>query len=181
MKITISKILLATLIATSSSAAVADSMWKKETLDAWVDGKAETTLLLNSNLNSFDINTYVRGQVVTLTGSVRNKNEKVLAEELVLSLKDVKAVKNNLTVIEEDDEKTQESVQALTDSHIKTLVITRLLMNTNVSGTDIKVETENSVVILKGSVESGGEHDVALSIANNTPNVEEVIDKLDII
>ncbi|TKF02858.1 transporter, partial [Vibrio kanaloae] len=31
------------------------------------------------------------------------------------------------------------------------------------------------------SVESGGEHDVALSIANNTPNVEEVIDKLDII
>ncbi|WP_146537701.1 BON domain-containing protein, partial [Vibrio crassostreae] len=94
MKITISKILLATLIATSSSAAVADSMWKKETLDAWVDGKAETTLLLNSNLNSFDINTYVRGQVVTLTGSVRNKNEKVLAEELVLSLKGVKAVKN---------------------------------------------------------------------------------------
>ncbi|KWT99679.1 MAG: BON domain-containing protein [Vibrio toranzoniae] len=181
MKITISKILLATLIATSSSAAVADSMWKKETLDAWVDGKAETTLLLNYNLNSFDINTYVKDQVVTLTGSVRNKTEKMLAEELVLSLKDVKAVKNNLTVIEKDGEKTQEAVQALTDSHIKTLVITRLLMNTNVSGTDIEVETENSVVILKGSVASGGEHDLALSIANNTPNVEEVIDKLDII
>ncbi|CAK1854884.1 osmotically-inducible protein OsmY [Vibrio crassostreae] len=181
MRNTASKILLATLIATSSSTVFANSMWEKETFDAWIDGKAETTLLLNTNLNSFDINTYVKNRVVTLTGSVKNETEKDLAEELVLSLDDVKSVKNELTVIDEDKEKTPATVQALTDAHIKTLVITRLLMNTNVSGSDIQVETENSVVILKGSVSSSSEHDLALSIANNTPNVERVVDKLNII
>jgi len=34
---------------------------------------------------------------------------------------------------------------------------------------------------LKGSVSSSSEHDLALSIANNTPNVERVVDKLNII
>ena len=34
--------------------------WKDGAKDAWIDGKAETTLLLNTNLNSFDIITDVK-------------------------------------------------------------------------------------------------------------------------
>ncbi|MDA0143314.1 BON domain-containing protein [Vibrio sp. RW] len=181
MKNFASKILLTTVIATSSSAAVADSMWKEDTLDAWIDGKAETTLLLNSNLNSFDINTYVKDQVVTLTGSVENQTEKALAEELVLSFDDVKSVKNELTVIDNEKDKNKESTQVLTDTKITTIVKTRLLMNTGVSGTDIEVETKENTVVLKGSVTSDTEHDLALSIARNTSDVDKVIDKLEVI
>lgn len=181
MKNITSKILLTTVIATSSFTAVADNMWKEDTLDAWIDGKAETTLLLNSNLNSFDINTFVKDQVVTLTGSVENQTEKALAEELLLSLDDVKSVKNELTVIENEKDKNKESVQALTDTKITAIVKTRLLFNTEVSGTDIEVETKENTVVLKGSVTSDTEHDLALSIARNTSDVNKVIDKLEVI
>ena len=180
MKNIASKILLTTVIATSSSVAIADSMWKEETLDAWIDGKAETTLLLNSNLNSFDINTYVKDQVVTLTGSVENETEKSLAEELVLSLDRVKSVKNELTVIDNEKE-NKESTQVLMDTKITAIVKTRLLMNTEVSGSDIEVETNGNTVVMKGSVTSDTEHDLALSIARNTSDVDKVIDKIEVI
>ena len=72
------KIVLTSVLATSSTAVLASDKWEKESMDAWLDGKAETTLLLNSNLNSFDINTDVENQVVTLSGSVNNDLEKSL-------------------------------------------------------------------------------------------------------
>ncbi|MDW2183904.1 transporter, partial [Vibrio sp. 1762] len=45
------KIVLTSVLATSSTAVLASDKWEKESMDAWLDGKAETTLLLNSNLN----------------------------------------------------------------------------------------------------------------------------------
>jgi len=181
MKKFTNKTLLAAILVTSSCTAVADNTWQKETLDAWIDGKAETTLLLNANLNSFDINTDVNNQIVTLTGSVEDKTEKSLAQELILSLDDVNSINNQLTIVPKGETKTSEAVQTLTDTSITTIVTTRLLMNTDVSGTHIDVQTKDNVVILKGSVSSNHEHELALSIANSSPNVEKVVDKLEVI
>ena len=176
MKHILSKVALITLVTTASSTVVADSMWKEDTLDAWIDGKAETTLLLNSSLNSFDINTIVEDQVITLTGSVDNNTEKALAQELVSSLDDVKSVDNQLTVINKNEE--QEVMNVLTDTKITTVVKTRLLMNSEVNGTDIDVETKDQTVVLKGTVTSNSEHELALAIAKNTSDVNNVIDKI---
>jgi osmotically-inducible protein OsmY len=180
MKNATTKILLTTMFATSSSTAVANSMWQEDTLDAWIDGKAETTLLLNTNLNSFDINTHVNDQVITLTGSVDNDTEKMLAAELVEGIDNVKSVNNQLTVVSEDDQQSMEAIQLLTDAKITAVVKTRLLMNDAVSGADISVETQKQVVILKGDVESNIEHDLALTIAKNTSDVHKVVDELNI-
>ncbi|MCV5975456.1 BON domain-containing protein, partial [Escherichia coli] len=60
-------------------------------------------------------------------------------------------------------------------------VKTRLLMDTNVSGTDIDVTTERKTVTLAGKVNSDAEHDLAISIANNTNDVNKVIDKLEVV
>eukprot|EP00232_Nephroselmis_pyriformis_P027893 CAMPEP_0182869710 /NCGR_PEP_ID=MMETSP0034_2-20130328/10099_1 /TAXON_ID=156128 /ORGANISM="Nephroselmis pyriformis, Strain CCMP717" /LENGTH=59 /DNA_ID=CAMNT_0025002179 /DNA_START=134 /DNA_END=309 /DNA_ORIENTATION=+ len=57
----------------------ATNSWEKEAMDAWIDGKAEATLLFNGNLNSFDINTDVKMGTITLTGKVDNEIEKELA------------------------------------------------------------------------------------------------------
>ncbi|MDV7105828.1 BON domain-containing protein [Vibrio sp. TH_r3] len=178
MKHILSKVALITLVTTASSTVVADSMWKEDTLDAWIDGKAETTLLLNSSLNSFDINTVVEDQVITLTGSVDNNTEKALAQELVSSLDDVKSVDNQLTVINKNEQQEQEVMDVLTDTKITTVVKTRLLMNSEVNGTDIDVETKDQTVVLKGTVTSNSEHELALAIAKNTSDVNNVIDKI---
>lgn len=117
------KIVLTSVLATSSTAVLASDKWEKESMDAWLDGKAETTLLLNSNLNSFDINTDVENQVVTLTGSVNNDLEKSLAEELVSGLDGVKKVNNELTVVSENKQDSDsDAFAALTDSKITTIV-----------------------------------------------------------
>lgn len=181
MKNTTAKILLTTMFTTSSTAAFANSMWDEDTLDAWIDGKAETTLLLDTNLNSFDINTHVNDQVITLTGSVDNDTEKSLAEELVKSIDNVKSVNNQLSVISEEEKESIEALQVLTDTKITTVVKTRLLMEENVSGAEIDVETKRQVVTLSGDVESVAEHDLVLSIAKNTSDVHKVVDEISIV
>jgi osmotically-inducible protein OsmY len=183
MKNIAAKLILTTCIATTSSAVLASNQWKKETLDAWIDGKAETTLLLNSNLNSFDINTDVKNKIVTLSGSVDNKTEKALAAELISGLDGVESVNNQLIIVKEtpESEESSEVIKALTDSKITAVVKTRLLMSSSVSGTDIDVDTHDQTVTLQGHVESNSEHDLAMSIARNVSDVDRVIDKLEII
>lgn len=173
------KILLATFLVTSSSISVASDKWKEEALDAWIDGKAETTLLLNSNLNSFNINTDVSNKTITLTGAVDNETEKALAGELVSGLAGVAVVNNQLSVL--DKSQDNEILEAITDNKITAVVKTRLLLNTNVSGTDINVDTEERVVTLIGDVESEVEHDLVISIARNVRDVNKVVDQLEVI
>jgi hyperosmotically inducible protein len=153
--------------------------WQDDAKDAWIDGKAETTLLLNANLNSFDINTDVHDGNVTLTGKVNSSVDKSLAGELIRSLDGVKDVNNELSVMKQyRDEDSKDLSDSLTDSKVATVVKTRLLFSADVSGSDINVDVANGVVTLKGTVSSDAERDLALAIAKNTDDVKDVVDEL---
>ncbi|WPC75946.1 BON domain-containing protein [Vibrio porteresiae] len=167
------------LCASSMSAFAANSNnWQNKSMDAWIDGKAETVLLLNTNLNSFDINTDVDQGVVTLTGKVDNDVDKDLAGELVKGLDGVKKVNNELTVIDQQGDKSNGTVDQLNDAKITTIVKTRLLMDSNVSGTNIEVSTENGVVTLKGQLDNDAQQDLAVNIAQNTTDVTKVVNEI---
>ncbi|ALS98664.1 BON domain-containing protein [Lacimicrobium alkaliphilum] len=173
--------LTTTLIALSlftAPVALADNNWEDKSRDAWLDGKAETTLLLNSNLNSFDIDTDVKNGVVTLSGKVESEVDKALASELVASLEGVKEVDNKLEVAADEEEQSSEVVQTLTDSKVATVVKTRLLFESEVSGSAINVEANKGEVTLEGEVSSEAERDLAITIAENTSDVKKVTDKL---
>lgn len=182
MKNTMAKLLLTSALCTASMSAFAadTNHWENASKDAWLDGKAETVLLLNTNLNSFDINTDVSHGVVTLTGSVDNDVDKDLAEQLVEGLDGVRDVNNRLTVMAEQDENSEGSLNKLNDAKITSIVKTRLLMNSNVSGTDIDVATDDGVVTLEGKLDSDAEHDLAINIAKNTADVKDVVDELEV-
>jgi len=192
--------LISLLVATSiSSAAVAgdmesDNKWEKGAKDAWIDGKAEATLLFNGNLNSFDINTDVDNGDVILTGKVSNSVDKKLAEELVANIDGVMSVDNRLTVVEEKDlsestedmqddlaQSKEESESALTDAKIATVIKTRLLMDTDITGFDIDVDVENGNVVLTGEVDSDAERQLAIEIAKNASDVKDVEDNLEVV
>ncbi|MEH8022203.1 BON domain-containing protein [Rheinheimera metallidurans] len=164
-----------------TTTAVAANDWKDTTKDAWIDGKAETTLLLNGNLNSFKINTDVKDGVVTLTGSVESKVDKALAEELIENLDGVSRVDNKLTVMNANAADKDSSGSAFKDAKIATVVKTRLLFESEVSGTSIDVDAKDGVVTLKGEVDSDAERDLAVAIAKNTHDVSRVVNKLDVI
>ncbi|MCF7519532.1 MULTISPECIES: BON domain-containing protein [Pseudoalteromonas] len=184
---TFNKSMIAALVIGATSMSAQASSWENESKDAWIDGKAETVLLMNTNLNNFDINTDVKNGKVVLTGKVKSELDKELAEELVLSLDGVTDVENKLTVVK--DMKTKhakkdmgDSAESdLTDAKISTVITTRFLFNSEVGGTDIDVDTDNGVVTLKGTVESEAEKQLAVSIAENAEDVRKVIDELTIV
>lgn len=177
MKRTTLTMMMALALTTTAAAA---NDWQDDAKDAWIDGKAETTLLLNGNLNSFAINTDVKNGAVTLTGKVESNVDKALAEELIENLDGVTKVDNQLTVMATDKQGGANDNSGLKDAKIATVVKTRLLFEAEVSGSAIDVDAKNGVVTLQGEVESDAEKDLAIAIAKNTNDVSRVIDKLQV-
>ena len=182
---TFNKSMIAALVLGTTAMGAQAGTWENESKDAWIDGKAETVLLMNTNLNNFDINTDVKNGKVVLTGKVNSELDKELAEELVLSLDGVSDVENSLTVVKSMDTKDRnkdmmDDDNDLTDAKITTVITTRFLFDSEVGGTDIDVDTDNGIVTLNGSVESEAEKQLAVKIAKNAEDVRDVVDKLSI-
>ncbi|ODN66645.1 hypothetical protein A9E74_01595 [Methylophaga muralis] len=55
---------------------MANNSWQGEAKDAWLDGKLETALLLNTQLNNFNIDTDIDNGVAVLSGQVKKPNPK---------------------------------------------------------------------------------------------------------
>lgn len=196
MKRTLLSILVATSMTTAAFAGdmETDNKWEKGAKDAWIDGKAEATLLFNGNLDSFDINTDVNNGNVVLTGKVDHSVDKKLAEELVSNIDGVMSVDNQLSIIEEkdmdkmasdmsDDAESEydEQTGTLTDAKIATVIKTRLLMDSDISGFDIDVDVQAGNVTLTGNVDSDAERQLAVEIAKNASDVKNVEDNLQVI
>ena len=155
----------------------ANKEWQEDARDAWIDGKAEATLLFNTQISNFDINTHVKDGTVMLSGMVDNAMEKELAEELVMSVDGVEGVVNELKV---RDSKPTDDSSEFVDTKIVTVLTSKLLFDSEVSGTDIDVDVDNQVVTLNGTVGSKTEKALALTIAENTNDVKRVVDNLDV-
>ena len=193
MKRTLLSMIVATTLTTAAYAGDmdTDNKWEKGAKDAWIDGKAEATLLFNGNLNSFDINTDVKNGNVILTGKVENSVDKKLAEELVSNIDGVVSVDNKLTIVadadmdselsEDMEEGYEEGTSELTDAKIATVIKTRLLLDTDISGFDIDVDVENGNVTLTGEVDSDAERDLSVEIAKNASDVKDVKSNLRVV
>ncbi|MET1255827.1 BON domain-containing protein [Aliikangiella maris] len=177
MKKTLIAVSIAATLTTSFAFAAND--WKAKTKDAWIDGKAEATLLFNGNLNSFDIETDVQNGTVILTGKVDSDVDKKLAEELVEGIEGVSSVNNKLDV-DNDSVISKESKREIVDRKIAVVLTSRILFDTDLSAFDIDVDVKNGKVTLNGRVKSDSEKDLAEQIAHNTDDVESVINNLKI-
>ena len=155
--------------------------------DAWIDGKLEATLLFNTHLNSFDINTEVIDGVAYLNGAVESDIDRDLAGEIAKSIKGVKKVENDLVVDSAKAQARNDSSayadkqsfkQAVKDATLTASVKSKLLLNNNTSGMAINVDSNNGVVTLTGEVGSAEEKELAVRIAGNTDGAVSVEDHL---
>lgn len=179
MKRTLTAALISVALGSASISAQADNEWQDEARDAWIHGSAQTSLMLNTNLNAFRISSSVEDGVVTLEGEVETSTDKALAEELVEGIDGVERVDNQLAVRNEDDDDDNGGVRAtLNDGRIFTVLKSRLLMSGDVSGRDIEVEVDDAVVTLSGEVDTSAERDLAIEMARNTNGVRDVRDNL---
>ncbi|KKA43578.1 MULTISPECIES: BON domain-containing protein [Salinivibrio] len=165
--------------ASSVSAASSANDWQDEAKDAWIDGKAESMLMVNTNLNNFDINTDVEQGVVILTGKVDTELDKSLASGLVRQIDGVSEIKNELTVSQPASQ-SADLGQAVVDTKVSAALKTSLLLNPDISGTNIDVSVNDGVATLSGEVKSDAARDLAVLMAENAQDVERVIDELDV-
>lgn len=116
---------------------------------------------------------------VTLSGTVNNEDAKELAGSLARNTRGVRSVDNQLKV---DGRSTEDSVKstaretekAVADAWITAKVKSNFLYSSNVSGSDINVDTKNGKVILSGKVSNGAERALAIELARNVRGVKEV-------
>lgn len=154
--------------------------------DAWIDGKVESALLVNTHLNNFTIDTEVKNNEVFLTGTVRSEVDKELATEIAKSIEGVKNVENDLVVkrdMEMDDRSDNEGDERswstwYNDATTTASVKSKFLWDDNVDGLDINVDTMYGVVTLEGAADTSANRDLAEKIAKNTDGVRKVVNKL---
>ncbi|OOF14779.1 transporter [Salinivibrio sp. PR919] len=163
----------------TSAHAISNNQWQDQAKDAWIDGKAETMLLVNTNLNNFDIDTDVEQGVVILTGQVDTELDKSLASGLVEKIDGVSGVKNELTVSQQASQ-AADLGQTVVDTKIAASLKTSLLLDPDISGTNIEVSVDDGVATLSGEVRSDAARDLAILMAENAQDVERVVDNLEI-
>lgn len=166
----------------TSAALAGDQKLGEQTSDAWLKTKIVTIYAVNEHLNPFTIGVEVTNGKATLTGTVENDIERDLAEELAKGVDGVKEVDNEITIDPEvqRNPKGNSFYRKMEDANITARVKLRFLMEKNIHGLKIHVETKNGVVSLDGNVNSEIEADLARQIALNTEGVTDVKNNLEV-
>ena len=170
-----------TLSALASTPALAET-WQGKANDAWIDGKVETAIMLNGELNNFEIDTNVKKGKVILSGTVASDIEKDLAGQIAQNVDGVQGVDNKLNVQKDYRSKVKQAGEnfASTWNDLSTTAAINMKYATSddISATSIDVDTKNGVVTLTGIVKSDAAHDLAIEIAKSFDKVTDVEDKL---
>lgn len=116
--------------------------------------------------------------VVTLKGSVPVDADKAKAETLAKSFAGGQVVGNEIAVLPPGAEKTAKAVTADLDEGIKKNLDAALLENG--MHDQVKYAVKVGVVTLTGEVSSQAQRSDAQRIATTVPNVQQVVNKLDV-
>jgi hyperosmotically inducible protein len=133
------------------------------------DGKIE-----DAAKASYNYRTVLDGQVsvksndgvVTLTGTVQDKDDRALAEDTVNNLPGVVSVDNQIVV--------KSDIPEHSDAWIALKVRSELLVKANVSATATKVDVKDGIVTLTGIATSSAQKDLTEAYAKDIDNVKAV-------
>lgn len=152
--------------------------------DGWMESKLETAILMSEYLNPFAIDIKVRDGLATLSGKVKDEMVKDHATLVAKSIDGIDKVKNMITVEKNAEQRAKSEddrrsfLGAMSDATITTQVKTAFLMNGEVEGLAIDVDTYRGQVTLSGEVTSRTEKVLAEYIARDNDDVQKVINKL---
>lgn len=104
--------------------------------------------------------------VVTLTGTVQDKDDKALAADTVENLPGVAAVKNEIVVKPTHPEKS--------DAWVALKIRSRLLTKSNVSATNTKVNVTDGKVVLTGTADTSAQKELTELYAKEIEGVKTV-------
>ncbi len=170
---------------------------------AWITAKIQSQYYLNPELKPWriDVDTASSG-AVTLSGTVDSDTDRAEAVRIARgtegvtnvtdnlrvqpqgvattgAVKDTTAVKNDAREIKNDARNSaRAAATAIDDSWITMKIQSKYFLDDDVRARNINVDTKDGMVTLKGSVESEGERQQAVSLARSTDGVTMVHDNL---
>jgi hyperosmotically inducible protein len=116
--------------------------------------------------------------VVTLGGQVANDSDKVQAETLAKSLAGTQVVADQIAMLPPGLEKETKAVNSDLDEGIGKNLDATLIQNNLLKS--VKYEVKNGVVTLTGEVNSQNKRARAEKLATTVPNVQQVVNNLQI-
>ncbi|TBL55066.1 molecular chaperone OsmY [Hafnia paralvei] len=160
--------------AADSTGAKIDSSMKK--VDGYMDdsgitAKVKSALVDAKDIKSNDISVNTSKGVVTLNGFVSSQDQAELAVTLAKGVEGVKSVSDKLHV----KDSTKSSVKGYaSDTAITSEVKAKLLADDLVPSRNVKVETQDGLVQLSGTVKTKAQSDRAESVASAIEGVKSV-------
>ena len=116
--------------------------------------------------------------VVTLGGKVRTGDDKARAESIAKSIAGNEVVSNEIGVRPNGDEGTAKKVDSDLDSgidkNLDAMLVQHKLKN------DVRYDVSNGVVTLKGTVPSQDRRSSVQNLAEQVPNVKQVVNELEV-
>ena len=116
--------------------------------------------------------------VVTLTGNVSTDDDKARAESITRSIVGTQVVSNEIGVRPAGDERTAKKVDSALDSGIDKNLEAMLIQHKLKS--DVRYDVNNGVVTLKGDVPSQTQRASVEKLAEQVPNVKQVVNELEV-
>jgi osmotically-inducible protein OsmY len=114
--------------------------------------------------------------VVTLQGSTTSDSDKAQAESIAKSIASSQVVVNEIAVRPTGEESTARRVEIDEDRGIKK-DLDAVLVSAKLDN-DVKYSVKNGVITLKGSVNSQAQREAVQHLAENVPNVKQVVNEL---
>ncbi len=116
--------------------------------------------------------------VVTLSGNVKTDDDKGRAESIAKSIAGTEVVSNEIGVRPNGDERTAKKVDSDLDSgidkNLDAMLVQHRLKN------DVRYHVDNGVVTLKGNVPSQNQRASVQKLAEQVPNVKQVVNELEV-
>jgi hyperosmotically inducible periplasmic protein len=148
--------------------------------DASISATVKSKLLWSKHAQGLAAKVETRSGKVTLDGTADSAEAKQLAGLLASNTHGVSAVENNLKVEKSSGKQDKSGKdksdmgQSISDTWITTKVKSTLIYSSNVSSSDISVNTRDGVVTLSGNVKDSAERALAIELAKNVKGVKSV-------
>lgn len=154
--------------------------------EARKEGQILGAYAINRHLSVFRLDAQVEGDEARLSGTVDSPVERELAEQIAKGVDGIVEIDNRIIVDPRWQVpggrigKNRSFGEVVNDTTTTASVKSKLLLNDQTDGTDIKVDTQGGIVTLEGTTDSETAKELAERLAFNTQGVRSVRNNLQV-
>jgi osmotically-inducible protein OsmY len=142
--------------------------------DASITAAIKNKLLWSKYTSALTTDVDTKWGRVQLKGTAHTADAKAYAGTLARNTRGVRSVDNQLVVDLAPSKVETSAAQDVADGWITTKIKSSYMYSDRVDGSDIEVQTTDGHVLLRGKVNSGEEHALAIQIAENVRGAKDV-------